>query len=153
MGEELVRTGRRLPHWRLENAVYFVTWRLHPSQAVLITEERMETSIAIKFFKDQRYRLLDYVVMDDHVHAIVQPWAEHTLSRILHSWKSFTAHRFIKKRGTEPPFWQDESLDRIVRDQEELDEKLTYVLNNPLKRWPEEAAYSWVEWFPWESDC
>lgn len=88
--------------------------------------------------------------MDDHVHVILQPWGEHTLSKILHSWKSFTAHKLISQRGTPPPFWQDESMDRIIRDQEDLDEKMGYIFNNPTKRWPGTENYPWLEWFAWE---
>jgi hypothetical protein len=33
-------------------------------------------------------------------------------------------------RGT---IWRDESFDRIIRDEKEYNEKLVYILNNPLK--------------------
>jgi hypothetical protein len=29
--------------------------------------------------------------------------------------------------------WQDESYDRIIRDDQELEEKLLYMYNNPVK--------------------
>lgn len=31
---------RRLPHWTLEGATYFLTWRLHPGQAPMSPGER-----------------------------------------------------------------------------------------------------------------
>ena len=40
--------------------------------------------------------------------------------------------------------WQDESFDRIVRDQAELNEKGRYILGNPFKRWPELNTYEWI---------
>ena len=40
MTEGLVKYHRRMPHWRLVGSVYFVTWRLAPSQAELSAEER-----------------------------------------------------------------------------------------------------------------
>jgi hypothetical protein len=88
--------------------------------------------------------------MDDHVHVIVQPWAEYSLSMVLHSWKSFTAHKFVKENGRVAPVWQNESMDRIIRSQEEFDEKLNYIFNNPTKRWPGTTDYPWLEWFGWE---
>ena len=39
------------------------------------------------FFDEQRYELGEWVVMPNHVHAIVRPLKEWTLTAILHSWK------------------------------------------------------------------
>ena len=36
--------------------------------------------------------------------------------------------------------WQNESFDRVVRDEEELREKVRYVCSNPLKRWPDQGV-------------
>jgi len=30
-------------------------------------------------------------------------------------------------------FWQEKSFDRVVRNREDLGEKINYVLNNPVK--------------------
>jgi hypothetical protein len=40
--------------------------------------------------------------------------------------------------------WQEEYFDRIVRDEKEFLDKVQYILNNPLKRWPEMEGYPWV---------
>ncbi len=40
--------------------------------------------------------------------------------------------------------WQDESFDRIIRDERELVEKLEYIKSNPQKRWAEIRDYRWV---------
>lgn len=47
---------------------------------------------ALRHFEDERYRLDEYVIMPNHVHALVIPLTENTLSEILQSWKSYTAH-------------------------------------------------------------
>jgi len=74
--------------------------------------------------------------MDDHVHVIVQP-TTHALSQILHSWKSFSANRLQRVFKRQGVVWQEESYDRILRNRAELAEKITYVANNPGRRWPE----------------
>jgi type I restriction enzyme R subunit len=51
---------------------------------------------ALRHFDGERYRLDEYVVAPNHVHALVSPLGEHQLSGILHSWKSFTAHEILK---------------------------------------------------------
>ncbi len=37
--------------------------------------------------------------------------------------------------------WQDESFDRIVRDDAEFAQKLDYIVGNPWKRWPQIEDY------------
>ena len=85
---------------------------------------------ALKHFDGERYFLDGFVVMPNHVHAILQPLGQHSLGEVLHSWKSFTAHR-LKKNGGQ--VWQDETFDRIVRDWEELQEYRSYIARNPEK--------------------
>jgi REP element-mobilizing transposase RayT len=142
--KDLVIYRRRLPHWRLDGSVYFVTWRLAPNQADLTADERGELMSALKHFDGHRFELYAGVVMHDHVHVLVKPLGKHRLQELLHSWKSFTAHKFRQDYGRKPPVWQDEYLDRIVRDAQEFLDKAQYVLNNPLKTWPELEDYPWV---------
>ncbi len=138
------RYRRRLPHWRLPGAVYFVTWRLHRRQRALDPFERGLIVDALRHFDAHRYDLSGYVVMNDHVHVLLSPRRNHELQSILHSWKSFTAHQLRKISGRTAPVWQDETHDRIVRDQAEMRAKLNYILNNPRRRWPSMQAYPWV---------
>jgi len=74
---------------------------------------------ALQHFDGERYLLGSFVIMPNHVHALVRPVMGHELSKILHSWKSFTAtqaNRRLQRTGT---FWQEESFDHIVRDEQE----------------------------------
>ena len=91
-------------------------------------------SDALKFFENKRYELRAWVVMPNHVHAIVWPMAENSLSEILHSWKSFTskkAAKILKQPGGS--FWQIESFDHLVRNDKERQRLGAYVENNPAK--------------------
>ena len=99
----------------------------------------------MKHFHQTRYILLAYVVMDDHVHLIVKPLSGFELGEIVHSWKSFTSHEINKLCKTTGKVWLDECYDRIIRDEQELHEKLNYILTNPQKRWPDTTDYVWAE--------
>lgn len=95
----------------------------------------------ILFFEAQRYRLFAWCIMPNHVHVIVQPFPGHSLSSILHSWKSFSAkeaNRLLSRTGT---FWQRESYDHLVRNREDLDRCILYVWENP-----EKAGYKGWKW-------
>ena len=141
---DVFRYQRRLPHWRSKGSTYFVTWRLYPGQQDLTAEERSLTSSCLDHFGNQRYRLLGYVVMNDHVHVAVEPFSGHRLTAIVQGWKSFTAHHIKSLSGRIGSIWQDESFDRIIRDERELVEKLEYIKSNPQKRWAEIRDYRWV---------
>ena len=134
---------RRLPHYRERDAVYFVTWRLAAAEE-LSAPERDLIAEELHHRHEQRYALYAYVVMNDHVHVLLRTLDEEPLEKIIHSWKSFTAHamqRLHRRRGR---VWQDEYFDRIVSDEKELGQKFDYILGNPFARWPELNEYRWV---------
>jgi len=137
---------RRLPHWRQNRAVYFVTWRLHPQQPPLQPQERDIVVAALQHFDRFRYQLLAYVVMDDHIHLIVAPAEGFPLETLVHSWKSFIAYRLQRRFARKGSIWQDEYFDRIIRHETEFQEKLQYIYHNPRKRWPDTEDYPWISW-------
>ena len=91
--DKLVIYRRRMPHWRLVGSVYFVTWRLQKTQRELCPNEREVIVAALKHFDGQRYELIGYVVMPDHIHILVKPLEKYPLEGLVHSWKSYTAYR------------------------------------------------------------
>ena len=134
---------RHLPHWRADHVIYFVTWSIASGGDNLNEDERTAVASALEFFNNKRYWLLAYVVRDDHVLVRVSP--DYSLENVLHSWKSFTAHQFVREQRRVAPAWNQESYDRIVRDMEELDGILQYIANNPTKRWPDRNEYPWLK--------
>jgi REP-associated tyrosine transposase len=133
----------RLPHIRLNGAIYFVTWRLGAGQADLSDSERDCIVAAIRHFDGPRYAMHAYVVMNDHVHVLVQPAGDHRLEDMLRSWKSFTANQLRQVFGRRGAVWQDEYFDRVIRTGTEYDQKRDYIIGNPRKRWPDVEAYRW----------
>ncbi len=89
---------------------------------------------ALTFFDGQRYRLDAWVVMPNHVHVLVWPMPNHSLSEILHSWKRFTSREANKVLGrTGDTFWQRESYDHWIRNDEEHARCCRYTILNPVK--------------------
>jgi REP element-mobilizing transposase RayT len=129
-------------HLRVTNATYFVTWRVDRTRPDLAPAEREEVARSIMCFDGKRYELLAYVVMNDHVHLVVTPDASFSLESLVHSWKSYTAHRL--RAGNAGRVWQSEYVDRIIRNDMELRQKIEYVLANPFERWPFLTRYRWV---------
>ena len=128
---------RNLPHWEHPGSVYFITFRT--AKGLTLSNEAKDIAFAgIIFHADKKYKLHSCVVMDTHVHCILQPVEEsegvfYSIAQIMHSIKSYSANmiqRVLNKRGK---IWQDESYDRIVRDDEEYLDKMDYVIYNSLK--------------------
>jgi tRNA threonylcarbamoyl adenosine modification protein (Sua5/YciO/YrdC/YwlC family) len=88
---------------------------------------------ALLHFEGKRYDLAAWCVMPNHVHVIVRPMRGHTLSEIVHTWKSFTARRANRLLHREGKFWQPESYDHLVRNERDLRNQVRYVLENPEK--------------------
>lgn len=124
--------------------MYFVTWRLEFFQPELNPDERAVIMSALQHFDNHRYELYAGVVMHNHVHALVKPLGKYRLQDLVHSWKSFTAHKFSQNAGRKAPVWQQEYFDRIVRDEKEFFDKAQYIINNPLKTWPDVEEYPWI---------
>jgi REP element-mobilizing transposase RayT len=144
MDDDFRITQRKLPHWRLSGATYYVTWCLHPTQPPLAAPERTLVMDSFRHFAGERYDVHASVVMDDHVHLVVEPLRVYTLSMLLHSWKSYTAHAIVSGFGRTSPIWQHDSFDRIIRDQAEYVRFIEYIVFNLRERWPDLDAYEWV---------
>jgi REP element-mobilizing transposase RayT len=78
------------------------------------------------------YSLHAYVVMPNHVHILVTPFVP--LPKLTKSLKGITAKRANEMlRLTGKPFWQEESYDRVVRDEREFDRIQHYIEWNPVR--------------------
>jgi len=71
--------------------------------------------------------------MPNHVHVVVEAMGGDKLSDILHSWKSFTAKAANKMLHRTGEFWQAESYDHLIRNQQDFNHTVEYVLCNPAK--------------------
>jgi type I restriction enzyme R subunit len=85
---------------------------------------------ALLHFDRERYVLDSFVIMPNHVHAIIKPLGDHTLSNILHSWKSFTAKEINKVTQVDGQVWMEESYDTIIRHSEDLVDCRKYIHGN-----------------------
>lgn len=86
---------------------------------------------ALRQFDHERYRLLAWCVMPNHVHVVVRPNAGFNLEGILHTWKSFSGHEINKALGRAGAVWMVESYDHLIRDEEDLRHAVDYAWSNP----------------------
>jgi putative DNA methylase len=88
---------------------------------------------ALLHFHGERYQMLAWVVMPNHVHAMFEPLKGWSLSAILHTWKSFTSHRANQILRRSGAFWHPDYFDRFIRDEDHFRRALVYIEDNPVK--------------------
>ncbi len=92
------------------------------------------------------------VVMPDHVHLIFAPQIDrsrtkvYSLAEITNAIKGASSHAINKLLQQKGRVWQPESFDHVLRSSESLQEKVEYVLQNPVRRglvcrW---SDYPWI---------
>jgi len=88
---------------------------------------------AMRHFHKTRYLLREWVVMPNHVHAVVWPMPNFVLSDIIKSWKQFTSRRAKEILGvSQGRFWQPETYDHWIRNDAEKARISRYIRNNPV---------------------
>ena len=147
VGPELQITRRNLPHWTMEGSTYYLTFRLRDDARHLEQADRQVVLSHLKSGDKVYYDLIAAVVMPDHAHALLRPRKGMELSRIMKGIKGVSARLVNQARRCHGPLWQDESWDRIVRDPDELDEKLQYMLDNPVRKGLVSDGWDYDGWY------
>jgi putative DNA methylase len=108
---------------------------------------------SLYYWHEKTYGLVAYCIMPNHAHLLIRPFGVETtgeseresrvpgeaadaaspLAAIMHSLKSYTAHEANKLLGRRGQFWQHESYDHWVRDDDELERIIAYIDYNPVK--------------------
>ena len=110
---------------------------------------------AIHYRDKNEYDLFAYCIMTNHVHMIIELISSddnngrdgvstYMVTKIVGSLKKHTAlvaNKILKRSGA---FWQHESYDHVIRNGEELEKTIWYILNNPVK-----AGFV-SEWNQWQ---
>ena len=101
-------------------------------------------------FDGQHYSILAWVVMPNHVHALVERKEGWTIGKIVASWKKFTARKiceYLKEANREigaPGVWHREYWDRYMRNEDHLREMIDYIHQNPVKAGLTRRAEAWT---------
>ncbi|MEX2606047.1 MAG: transposase [Kiritimatiellia bacterium] len=94
-------------------------------------------------FHRVRHLLHAGVIMPNHVHLILEPFAGQDLSKLMNGIKGASSrgcNRILRKSGQ---FWMDESYDHIVRSEAQYDFYRSYIRENPLKAHLKPGEY-WI---------
>ena len=143
--EALDRLQHMFDKWddALDAANYGPQWLRNPQVASLVAD-------SIRYRNGKLYDLYTFCVMPNHVHLVFKPLVgddgvTYSLPFILMGLKGYTGRKANVILGRRGIFWQRESYDRVIRDEEALLRVIEYVLNNPVKAG---LVRRWEDW-PW----
>jgi putative transposase len=125
---------KNLPNWEYSGSLYFITFST--KEGILL--EDIAKDIVVKtlhYHVGKKYILFAFVVMNTHVHLIIEPLENSSdsyfsLGQILHSIKSYSANQINKNLQRNGVIWLDERYDRVIRNDDELFEEMSYIINN-----------------------
>ncbi len=150
---------RRLPHFERPWAKYMVSFSTHQRRQLSPSARDIVLKSLLFGHEQRRYQLYAACIMPDHVHFLFEPQIKEQdkegkpvfwpLTEILHSIKSFTAHEINRFEGKTGQVWENESLDRMIRGDADLEEKFHYLCRNPWNSGvvPPTENYPWL-WTP-----
>ncbi len=115
------------------------TWLKDPQVATIVTDSLKYIEQEFKY-----WTIWSYCIMSNHVHleCTLTPEAP-LLSKIMQRHKAFTAlqaNRYLNRSG---PFWQEESFDRLIRNEVDFYARIYYTINNPVKAG---LVKRWEDW-------
>jgi putative transposase len=115
----------------------------HPANAAIVEQ-------ALLHGDGQRYQLAAWCVMPTHVHVVLEQMPDCPLGKVVHSWKSFTAHEINKRERRTGQIWRREYFDRFMRSPMQFEWTVNYVENNPvaakLVEHPQDWKFSSASW-------
>jgi REP element-mobilizing transposase RayT len=119
-----------------EDKGYGACWLRRPDIAAIAEH-------ALLHFDGKRYRIIAWCIMPNHIHVMIEIFEAHSISEILHSWKSYIAHKANKVLHRRGEFWFREYHDRYIRNAEHLANAVEYIENNPVKAGLVSSKWEW----------
>jgi putative transposase len=111
--------------------VFFVTTVTAHRQPFFLREAVAGILIdTLAHYRDQRkYLLHEFVIMPDHVHALLTPAPEISLERAI----QFIKGGFSYRLKSHPPVWQASFTNHHVRDSLDYEHHCAYIQMNPVR--------------------
>ncbi|HZK80212.1 MAG TPA: transposase [Humisphaera sp.] len=131
-----------LPHTRVQEREYRRIWTVRIENlldagygACVLRDPACREILEASIRHDDgvAYRLGEFVIMPNHVHALLQMLPGRELGESVKAWKSVSARRIGKRLGRLGSYWMDEYFDHSVRHDASLARFVSYIRENPMR--------------------
>ena len=140
---------RKLPHYQPDNKIFFITFCTE--KRTILPEQARDIVVETCLRGNEKlFHLYGLIVMPDHVHVLLTPSVNElgtaSIPQIMQTIKGTSSHGINKLLNRKGRVWQEESFDYALRREERAEEKLQYMLDNPVRAglvgyWSE---YRWI---------
>ena len=129
-----------IPQWVAEGSWFFITIKCEPPGRNQLCRADVGTAV-LAAVRHNHEKLAWYcrlcLLMPDHLHAIIAFPREPGMKTALENWKHYVAtHQRVE--------WQRDFFDRRLRNADELQEKTSYILLNPVRKGLCERIEDWI---------
>jgi len=125
------RLQHEIPSWVKDGALFHIRVRLKKQRSRMLVHPNLAPLLlqSAEFYDSKkRWYITIFLLMPDHVHAILCFERDKAMSDVIADWKRYqTTHHAIE--------WQDGYFDHRLREDEagqQIASKLDYIRNNPV---------------------
>ncbi|MCK5198249.1 MAG: transposase [Spirochaetales bacterium] len=142
----------RKPRYISVGAEYHVTALINRGEFALESNEIKELFLHIvrRAKKKYSFKLQNFIIMDNHIHLLIKPGRDESLSGIMQWILGVFAKRFNKHFNLKGHVWYDRFKSNVIDSFQQLIATFRYICNNPVKAKmienPEEYLYGAL-WF------
>ena len=115
---------------------YFITICSKEKKEIFTNDELNSKVISclLSERKKNGFKIFAYCLMKNHIHIIMMPPGNgKTISEFIGAFKSIS-YAMLKKSGIKYSVWQERFYDHIIRRDEDFEDIVKYVLNNPVRK-------------------
>lgn len=137
-----------VPYWLTESPVYFFTVCARPRGENQLCKKDISEKLwesAYFYMKNGDWWIYCFLLMPDHIHALIGLSMKTGLADSVASWKRYAA-RNLKIN------WQRDFFDHRLRRQESIINKTQYILNNPVRAGLTGSYEQWPYYWGFNSD-
>ena len=136
------RLHHEVPSWVDPGAVFHIRIRCEKENTPPLTDAKLAAALldSVRFYQARQvWHATVFLLMPDHLHALLSFPRDKSMSRVIGEWKHFHA----VKNGVR---WQENYFDHRLRGEDQIEFKYQYILNNPVAKGHCKKPEEW----PWK---
>lgn len=135
---------RKLRQLRV-GAQYHVTARINRSEMILLPEEEKKLMLTVieRAKKRYRFQVINFCIMNNHLHLLIKPDDSESLSRIMQWILSVFAMTWNRKHNLRGHVWGERFYSRIIEGTVDFLRVFIYIDDNPVNAQLVDFSWEW----------
>lgn len=131
------------PSWRASATWFSVAFSLEKQQQPLQPDERTLMQQVLLLFRDRRFALDAFAVLDDEVQALLAPAPGEAVGNLVRGWRTASAFRLHREHARAGRIWQMETVQKL-RGRSAHAAARQRIAECPERKWPGLGTYAWA---------